>query len=366
MRVLVVHDEPVEGGYGAEAYVRRLIAGLRDAGDEVAVFAGEVRHTGARRLRDVWDPAARDLITEHAAEFDPDVIHFHNIARELSASVLGAAPQVPAVMTVHDFRLLGAFEHSLLGARGYVERGVARQVRRAAIKRLAATIGVSDQVSDGLRAAGFPNVSTVRVPVEAPANAPRPVTECRDVAVVARLAKDKGVDVAIAAFDAATDEQPDGRRIRIAGDGPERAKLERRIAGRPSPERFELLGRLDEAAVSALLGDVRAVVVASQPQHRPEGSSLAMVEAAMHGRPVVASNDPAVKEVAATLGNALVTTGWSVDEFTRELERLFADDDLARQLGQRGKANAERLHSVAAVTAATQDVYRQAVAGAVR
>lgn len=362
MRVLMVHDEPVDGGYGAEAYVRRLTAGLRDAGDDVDVVAGEIQHTGAHRIRDIWDTRARDLVNQRATDFGAEVVHFHNIARELSAAVLGAAPHIPAVMTVHDFRLLGAYEHSLLGARGYAERAVARQVRRAAIRRLAATIGVSDHLTAALQAAGFPNVSTVRVPVNAPVATPRPVGESRDAAVVARLAKDKGVDVAIAAFDALTDEQPDGRCLRIAGDGPERTKLERRIAA--SPERFRLLGRLDEVAVSELLGDVRTVIVASQPSHRPEGSSLAMVEAAMHGRPVVASNDPAVKEVAATLGNALVVPGYwgSIDGFTEELDRIYADDDLARELGKRGKANAERLHSIAAVTAATQAVYRRAVA----
>ena len=54
MRVLVVHDEPLEGGYGAEAYVRRLVGGLRDAGDVVDVsgttkgkgFAGVMKRHG--------------------------------------------------------------------------------------------------------------------------------------------------------------------------------------------------------------------------------------------------------------------------------------------------------------------------------
>ena len=60
MRVLMVHDEPIDGGYGAEAYVRRLVGGLRAAGDEVEVVAGERPPSPARaRLLDLWDPAAR-------------------------------------------------------------------------------------------------------------------------------------------------------------------------------------------------------------------------------------------------------------------------------------------------------------------
>jgi glycosyltransferase involved in cell wall biosynthesis len=366
MRVLMVHDEPIDSGYGAESYLRRLVGGLTAAGDDVEVVAGEVHHTGLRRFRDLWDPAARDLIEKRSREFRPDVIHFHNILRELSPSVLDAVPNVPAVMTVHDFRLLGAHEHGRFTARGRVERLVARQIRRLARRRLGATIGVSDRVSDGLRNAGFPSVSTVRVPVPVPALPPQSVTQCRDVAVVARLTRDKGADLAIDAFAAATAGHPDGRRILIAGDGPERHRLESRCGSMLTDGRLEFLGRLDEPQVSSLLGRVRAVIVASQSRHRPEGSSLSLAEAAMHGRPVVASNDPAVAEVAADLGNALVAGGWDAAGFGHELSRLLDDDDLAAELGERGRVNAQRLHSVEAVTEATRVVYREAIDGAAR
>jgi glycosyltransferase involved in cell wall biosynthesis len=356
----MVHDEPIAAGYGAESYVRRLVDGLRAAGDEVDVLAGEIRHDGMGRVRDLWDPAARGLVDRRAQSFLPHVVHFHNIARELSPSVLAAAPSVPAVMTVHDFRLLGGYEHGRLTARGQVGRMVAGRIRRRSTRRLAATIGVSERVSATLRRHDFPRVSTVRVPALRPASTPHPVTECDDVAVVARLARDKGVDVAIDAFAGATADEPGGRRLLIAGDGPERKQLESR--SRHLGDRVEFLGRLDETGVSALLGRVRAVIVASQPQHRPEGSSLALVEAAMHGRPVVASDDPAVGEVAADLGNALLVQGHDGERFSRALRRLLDDAALAADLGSRGQHRAEELHAVDAVTAATRAVY-ESVAG---
>jgi glycosyltransferase involved in cell wall biosynthesis len=216
-------------------------------------------------------------------------------------------------------------------------------------------MGVSDTVSDALRARGFPNVSTVRVPVRPPATPPKPVTECRDVAVIARLAPDKGVDIAIEAFDIAG---VDGSRLLIAGDGPQRAELERRAA--PLGDRVQFLGHLDATGVSDLLGRVRVVVVASQPSRRPEGSSLAMVEAATHGRPVVATDDPAVLDVAESLRCVVNVPADDPSALGAELTTLLLDDRAAAALSHDGQASAERLHSVAAVTQATREVYRRA------
>jgi glycosyltransferase involved in cell wall biosynthesis len=364
MRVLMVHDESIERGYGAESYVRRLVDGLRTAGDEVEVVAGEVHHEGAGRVRDVWDPAARQLVGERSQRFQPDVVHFHNITRELSASVLAATSGAPAVMTVHDLRLLGAREHAAFTPRGVAELLSAGVVRRTAKRRLAATIGVSDRVSTALRSQRFPAVSTVGVPAATPALPPRPVVACRDVAVIARLAPDKGIDLVIDAFRTATVDANTDSRLFIAGDGPWREFLRRRAA--PLGARVNFLGRLAESDVSALLGRVRVVIVASQPTRRPEGSSLAVVEAATHGRPVIATDDPAVSEVATDLGGALIVPAGSADALAGALRRLLAEDELAMTLGALGQRNAAERHSIAAVTEATRVVYRDAVEAGAR
>jgi glycosyltransferase involved in cell wall biosynthesis len=63
----------------------------------------------------------------------------------------------------------------------------------------------------------------------------------------------------------------------IAGDGPERARLER-IAG----PHTELVGEVNEATAGTLLRDCAAFVFAGE-----EDFGIALVEANAHGRPVV-------------------------------------------------------------------------------
>jgi glycosyltransferase involved in cell wall biosynthesis len=357
VKVLVVHDEPIDAGYGAEAYVRRLVTGLVAAGDQVELIAGEHRHHGLTKLFDPWDPTAWRMVTERAHRFGPDVIHHHNIARELSASVLTAAPTIPAVMTVHDQRMVGAREHAPLSPRGIAESIGSAVLLRTACRHLAATIAVSDRVAGLLQAAGLPDVITIPVPISEPVGPARPAESCRDVAVIGRLAPDKGVDLVIDAFALLGDASRTSRLV-IAGDGPGRATLERRAA--PLGNQVRFLGRLDEREVSALLGQVRVVVVASMPSRRPEGSSLTAAEAAGHSRAVIGSDDPAVVEVVGRTGAGETVPAGDARALAAALRRYLTDDGLVAAAAARAKAGSAS-HSIAAVTAATRDVYRRVI-----
>lgn len=357
MRVLLVHDEPIEGGYGAEAYVRRLAVGLRDAGDTVELLAGARRHRGAAKAFDVWDPVARRLVAARARTFAADVVHHHNISRELSASVLGACG-VPEVMTLHDRRLFGAREHPLGSPHRAVEAAGAAVILRAARRSLAATIGVSDAVSRLARDAGLPDVSTVGVPAAEPVGVLVPAAQCHDLLVAARLAPDKGVDVVIDAFARLGDEVGSSRLL-IAGSGPQEAAL--RSRARPLGSRVEFLGWLDETELSGVLGRVRALVVASIPGRRPEGSSLSAVEAARHRRVVIGSDDPAVAEVVTALGAGPVVPAGNVGVLVAALRDVLANDDAVAAYADAAAAGAQ-MHSVEAVTAATREVYQRALA----
>lgn len=356
MRILLVHDEPLDAGYGAEAYVRRLAAGLQQTGDTVDVVAGERRHRGMAKAFDVWDPAARRLVAQRAQALRADVVHHHNISRELSASVLGAV-DVPQVMTIHDRRLFGAREHSLASPRRAVEAMGAAAVLRGARRRLAATIGVSDEVSRLARDAGLPEVSTVPVPVAEPVGVLVPAAQCRDLLVAARLAPDKGVDVVIDAFTA-LGEAGEGSRLLIAGAGPAETALRRRAE--PLGSRVDFLGWLTEDELSGLLGRVRALVVASMPGRRPEGSSLSAAEAARHRRVVIGSDDPAVAEVVTKLGAGPVVPAGDVAALAAALKGVLEDDAAVTAYAESAAAESVR-HSIEAVTAATRAVYRHAM-----
>jgi glycosyltransferase involved in cell wall biosynthesis len=111
--------------------------------------------------------------------------------------------------------------------------------------------------------------------------------------VLARLVPVKGVDVAIAAARAST------TRLIIAGDGPERANLERAARGLP----IEFVGEVDAQRRDQLLQRARVVWIPSRilRNGRTEGSPVVAFEALTAGVPVIASRVGGLVDLPITL-----------------------------------------------------------------
>ncbi|HWH09211.1 MAG TPA: glycosyltransferase family 4 protein [Candidatus Thermoplasmatota archaeon] len=121
-----------------------------------------------------------------------------------------------------------------------------------------------------------------------------------DVVCVGRLVPYKGVDVLVRA--APRIHRETGARVVVVGDGPERARLEALAKGLP----VELTGRLPRAEVRRRLATARVAVLPSV--NSQEAFGIALLEAMASGAPVVASDLPGVREVAA-LGGLLAPPG---------------------------------------------------------
>jgi glycosyltransferase involved in cell wall biosynthesis len=361
VRVLLVNDLAPDAGWGTETHLRRLARGLAASGDDVELFAGEVHHHGVGKLLDVWDPIARSRLAKRAAAFRPDVVHHCNVVRELSVSVLGVPRGVPTVMTVLDQRIVGVGDYDMRSLRGWADGLVKRPIDQAVAKRrLDAALGVSASLADKLRKAGFRRVEHVPVYALDPQVPLQPVTANHDIGYVGRLTPDKGIDVLADAFEriAARDR---GARLVVAGEGPERERLAA-LGQRLGGDRVVLRGRLDEPGISAHLSAVRVVVVPSLPSVRPEGSPLAAVEAALHGRPLVTSDDPGLVETLSILGAGEAVPAGDVAALAAALDRVLTDDELAMRWSEQSRRTAIATFAPDVVTARVREVHERVVA----
>lgn len=353
MRILHINDLALGARSGAEVNLSRLAEAQRRAGHEVLFFTPLHQRRGPSRLFDVWDPAALARLRETATTVKPDVLHFHNVIRELSPSVLAAGSTVPSVATIHDLRAFGGLEHHLPDPRAAVDRLIIGPITRRGLRlRVGRIIAVSEAVRRHLARYGFSDVVVARVPVPPPIAVPTPVEECGDVVFVGRLAPDKGPLTLVEAFEAVAHLHPASRLV-VVGDGPQRAVLEHRA--RHSP-RILLTGALDEAGVSGVMGRARLVVVPSIPSLRREGSSIVAAEAARHGRPVVTSDDPAVAEVSSGVGGQIVPAG-DVAALASALDRWLGDGLAAAEAGHLARQAASAAYDVDTIRSEVDTVY---------
>lgn len=152
---------------------------------------------------------------------------------------------------------------------------------------------------------------------------------------VARLHPLKHLDAAVRLLPG----EP-GWHLAVAGEGGERAGLERLAATLGCADRLHLPGEIPSPEVGDFLAALDVFVFPSQA----ETFGLAAVEAAQAGVPVVANGLPVLREVLAVDGEpcAVFVDVDDQEAFAEAVRRLLREPDLARKLSARGRRLAER------------------------
>jgi glycosyltransferase involved in cell wall biosynthesis len=149
---------------------------------------------------------------------------------------------------------------------------------------------------------------------------------------VNRLDRAKRIDLLIEAAAA----NP-SLRVVIAGEGPDRERLERLARERGPNGRVEFAGRVSEEELTRLYATCRAVFYAP----RDEDYGMVPYEAFLSEKPVVTTTDAGGPlEIVSDQATGLVVAPVAAD-VARALASL--DPDTARRLGQAGKRVAERV-----------------------
>lgn len=156
-----------------------------------------------------------------------------------------------------------------------------------------------------------------------------------DVVFLGRLEQEqKGLDLLLDAYARATD-RIDGQLL-IAGDGPDRPKLERRVGRLGIGDRVQFLGRVTGRSKYDLLARARFVVMPS----RFETFGLVAIEALACGTPVLAFQIPCLRAVLPTDCGRMVPA-FSLDDYTSAIVEMYHSSQLAA-MGAAGRRFARR------------------------
>jgi len=287
--------------------------------------------------------AAMQLATPARNDFE--VVHAHGLRAAWVASIARKTRRFTLICTSHNLVPQNSASRTGLGF-------IAGQV--------AGIVAVSPAVEESLINVGVPEDMIIVVPNGVDCDhfgAVREDQALRDafrnemmiqprtfvVGCVARLSREKGIDVLIrAAYD-----MPDVMFL-VAGDGPERTTLQ--TLAHPN---VRLLGRLDD--VRPLLAGVDAFLAPS----REEGQGIAVMEAMAAGLPIVASNAGGLGQMLTDGQHALLTQVADARAIVVALRRLQCTPDLRRRITDGARFLVREAYHVKGTAAGVLDIYRE-------
>jgi glycosyltransferase involved in cell wall biosynthesis len=216
---------------------------------------------------------------------------------------------------------------------------------RSIVKRAARVRTVSQRGKRGLVAIGVPESIIDVIPVATDtsrfSNMTRAHALPHQILCVARLEKEKGIDVLLYAMRVVHAKQADASLV-IVGDGSQRRHLERLAAS---------LGLRDVVLFAGSATDTRPYLeragIYVQPSYF-EGWGMAVIEAAASALPIVMTDVGCAREVIEHEKSGLITSPGKAEALADALLKLLADPGLAQRL-----AGEARIHALALPDQAT-------------
>lgn len=378
MKILLVNKFHWNKG-GSEKYYFELGQLLKENGHEVAYFSmnnekniktGDKEYfvdeidlnTGSKlkALDVIYSKSNYKKMIEAIDDFKPDIIHVNNFQRQLSASIIKAAndKKIPVVFTAHDVQAIcpaitmmdnnknicelcmkgkymncikkscnkGSKLKSIIGAlEGYYYRN-----KKIYNKKIDYIITPSEFyrkkfIEDGTDSKHIEAIHNFII-----ADDYNVKTEIGDYALyLGRLSKEKGINNLIEAFS-----KCEKGKLYIAGDGPEKAYIEKFIKKYKLEERVLMLGFLNKEQVTEYVRKSRFVVV---PSIWFENCPYSLLETLAVGKPVIGANIGGIPELVVNNENGFIYKYDDINDLADKMKKLFEDEKIVKDFSKKSK-----------------------------
>ena len=278
-----------------------------------------------------------------AVKNQAQILHGHGLKRAMLYVIAARTSHLPLVMTLHNLinpqqwslqeRLLVRFALSYCHGIICVSEAVARSASRLVPPQKLHTI------YNGVPISSFPKKENSRENVGR-------------LVAVSRLSPEKGLDLLIEAMT----KLSENTTLRIAGEGPERQRLETQIQERGLQHRVTLLGHLSHSQDITDLLSTSAIFC--QPS-REEGLGMAVLEAMSHSLPVVATSIGGLPEVIEKNVTGYLVAPENPTALAESLQSLLSNPLKCQEMGVAGRERVREKFSIEVMQRATAQFYEE-------
>ena len=383
MRILLVNKFHYLRG-GSEKYYFELAQLLKSKGHTVGFFSmkheenittGDAEYfveeidlnTGSKlkALDVIYSQENKRLMAKALEEFKPDIVHINNFQRQLSASIIDAIKEknIPIVMTAHDLNPICPASIMLYNGEvcdDCITKGYTQCIKKKCVKgsTLKSTLGVMEKKYYDIHKV-FRKIDCIISPSEFIKNqlvngklkyseivtlhnfvneSERNEYVLGDYAFyLGRLSKEKGILNLIEAIGYIPNA-----KLLIAGDGPEREKIEAYISEHKLDGRITLLGYQNQDSIHKYITNSRFVVI---PSICNENCPYSVLEAMEIGKPIVASRIGGIPELIADGENGYLYKADDINELKEKLMLMLDNDDKVNRFAQKSRELYESYYS---------------------
>ena len=339
LKVGLVFDDSLDTNDGVSQYVKNLGGWLSRNGHNVCYLVGQtdlvsfegskvyslsrnfrVNFNGNRLSIPLF--SKRSDIKHVLSQEDFDILHIMVPYSPFMAQkiIKSAKPKTALIGTFHIYP---SGKLSIYGAK------ILKVLNGASLKRFFAIVSVSQPAASFAKKVFKISTPIIPNPVNIsnfkPSNTPAKALSDTKIIFLGRLVKRKGCRELILAFSEIVNDFP-ALRLIIAGDGPDRAKLESLATELAIADRTDFIGYIDEKDKPSLLAEA---TIACFPALYGESFGLVLIEAMAAGSEVVIGGDnPGYASVLAGRAELLVNPA-DKNAFANRL-RMFLNDENRR------------------------------------
>lgn len=267
----------------------------------------------------------RQQVAELKRRFAPDLIHINGPGRDdFFHLVTASAHPAPLLVTLHG---------------EWVKEADA--IVKRTLQSAAWVVGCSNAILEkGQRLAPeiVPHSSVIYNAVAETLVVPAPLpTQSQRLLCIGRLSKEKGFDLALTAFACIVNRLPDLRLV-IAGDGPERRRLENQAVEMGLKDTIQFLGWVAPENVPGLINTATVVVMPSRAESLP----MVALQAAQMARPVAGTRVGGLPEVVIDHETGFLVDKENPEALANAIAFLLDHPERATRMGQAARDRVQR------------------------
>ncbi len=320
--------------------------------DTDVVFLGSSRRikTPNHTSVDVSISVTTEAIEELLDEQQFDIVHMHEPLVPILARQMLPRIKVPVVGTFHAALPETVVAKSIAGSISPFVKSILKHLSAVTAVSEAATTYISDYItSDEVNF--IPNGVDLKH-----YNKPADSNKRKNILYVGRLEKRKGVKYLIEAYAefAKYDTQ---HRLLIAGNGPDKDKLETLAINLGVIDRIDFLGYVSEEQKIKLLQDSSIFV---SPALYGESFGIVLIEAMATNTPVIGGNNIGYASVLKGLGSVGLVNPLDSDIFARRMNLLINEPEL-REIWQKWAQKEVKQYSYKSIVDSYEKIYKNLV-----